>query len=300
MRPRSLDAELDKLYQLPLDEFTAARNALAREAGVNAADVRALQKPPLAAWAVNQLYWKNRSAYDALIEAAMKLRSAHKAVVGGRGGDLRAASQAHDEALDRALKATLDRMKDSGQKATEATRQSVLNILRALPAADPPGRLARALQPGGLEMLTGFDIAGGEQATLLRRAPTPAAKKAGRADKATSEAARKAAVQRRTEAREAVADAARVEREAETELRRREFAAARASKEAEKATSRLEQAREAVAAAEREVEDAERAVTAANKARDRAHREAEESQGAVDAARDRLERAQQALAAADE
>lgn len=288
MRPRSLDAELDKLYQLPLDEFTAARNALARDAGGSAADIRALPKPPLPAWAVNQLYWKSRRIYDALIDAATTLRSAHKAVLGGRSGDLRGSSQAHDEALDRALKATLDLLADAGQKATEATRQAVLNILRALPSTDPPGRLARALQPGGFEMLTGFEIAPGKPTPGARLTPAPPSKKAHRG----AEPSGSAALKKRAEAREAAAEAVRQVREAETELRRHEFAAARASKEADKAATRLEQAREALAAAEREVEDAERAVTAATKARDRARREAEDAQAAVDSARTRLERAQ--------
>ena len=34
MASPSLDTEIDRLYQLPLDEFTAARNALAKEAGL--------------------------------------------------------------------------------------------------------------------------------------------------------------------------------------------------------------------------------------------------------------------------
>src|SRR6516162_4230528 len=41
-----LDAEIDGLYQLPLEEFTAARTALAKSLKGDAArDVRALKKP---------------------------------------------------------------------------------------------------------------------------------------------------------------------------------------------------------------------------------------------------------------
>ena len=50
-----LDVEIDRLYQLPLDEFTDARNALAKAAGKNGAKVRGLRKPPVAAWAINQV-----------------------------------------------------------------------------------------------------------------------------------------------------------------------------------------------------------------------------------------------------
>ena len=52
---KNLDEQTDRLYQLPLDQFTAARNALAKEAGSEGASIKQLVKPPLAAWAVNQL-----------------------------------------------------------------------------------------------------------------------------------------------------------------------------------------------------------------------------------------------------
>ena len=71
------DDEIAALYQLPLGEFTAARNALAKKLGPAAGDVRTLEKPNVAAWAVNQLYWQRRPAYDALIRAAQAMRTAH-------------------------------------------------------------------------------------------------------------------------------------------------------------------------------------------------------------------------------
>jgi hypothetical protein len=54
------DAEAERLYGLPLDEFTAARDARARELRRDgerekAAEVAALRKPVLAAWLVNML-----------------------------------------------------------------------------------------------------------------------------------------------------------------------------------------------------------------------------------------------------
>jgi hypothetical protein len=52
----SLDSRVDELYQLPLDEFTAARNALAKSLkGEEAESVKRLQKPTIVPWAVNQL-----------------------------------------------------------------------------------------------------------------------------------------------------------------------------------------------------------------------------------------------------
>ena len=55
-----VDEELDRLYGLPLEEFTAARDDLSkrvRAAGLRdqADEIKALRKPPVSAWAVNQL-----------------------------------------------------------------------------------------------------------------------------------------------------------------------------------------------------------------------------------------------------
>src|SRR6476661_1333538 len=114
MASRRIDTEIDRLYALPPDEFTAARNALAKTAGADAARVRALVKPPIAAWAVNQLYWRNRKIWDALIAAAGHARRAHQAVLAGKSGEIRSLSKVHDDAVDAALKATLALLAGAG------------------------------------------------------------------------------------------------------------------------------------------------------------------------------------------
>mgnify|MGYP001176960089 CR=1 FL=1 len=72
MAKHPLDDQIDQLYQLPLDEFTVARNALAKDSG--ASEIKKLEKPNLAAWTVNQLYWRNRKAYDEVTKAAERMR----------------------------------------------------------------------------------------------------------------------------------------------------------------------------------------------------------------------------------
>ncbi len=86
MASRALEHDIDRLYQLPLDEFTAARNALAKEAGAEGSRIKTLAKPPVPAWAVNQLYWRNGDVWNALIEAAENARRVHKALLSGRFG----------------------------------------------------------------------------------------------------------------------------------------------------------------------------------------------------------------------
>ena len=76
-----LEVAIDRLYSLPLTEFTAARNALARShTGAAAAGIRRLPKPTTVAWAVNQLYWRERRSYDALIRASERVRAALSAI----------------------------------------------------------------------------------------------------------------------------------------------------------------------------------------------------------------------------
>ena len=83
-----LDPKIDALYQLPLEQFTQKRNALAKElSGESKTQVKFLTKPPLPIWAVNQLYWHDRPTYNALIDASEKLRAAHRSALSGRKAD---------------------------------------------------------------------------------------------------------------------------------------------------------------------------------------------------------------------
>src|SRR5829696_6210798 len=115
--PKS-DPEIDRLYQLPLAEFIGARNALSKAAGAGADAIRALQKPNVPAWAVNQLYWRQRKVYDALIARAEDLRATHLAAARGKGADLRGASRDHEQAVDAALRSTVSILTEDGQPVT--------------------------------------------------------------------------------------------------------------------------------------------------------------------------------------
>ena len=154
--------DADALFQLPLAEFTAARNALASRLKKNghperADAVKTLQKPPIAAWAINQVYWRARATFHALSTSAAALRDAHTAMLTGKKADLRAAGAAHEAALEAVEKAAAAILRDAGQPPTDATRQAIATTLRALPGSpDPPGRLTTLLQPSGFELLAGL------------------------------------------------------------------------------------------------------------------------------------------------
>ncbi|MCA1562950.1 MAG: hypothetical protein LC753_05410 [Acidobacteria bacterium] len=290
-------AAIDELYQLPLAEFTAARNTLAKGAGAAAPEVRALTKPPLPAWAVNQLYWKRRQVYDALVQRAEELRDTHKAILTGRRGDLRTAGKAHDEAVDAALKATLSLLEAAGERTTDATRQAIASTLRALPSHDAPGRLGRVLQPGGFEMLAGITpvpaVARESRSQPARAAPP----KSTRGTVATSPPQSKADQRALARAREAAANAAGMARQAEQAARQHEFEAARAGRDAEKAARRLAAALEAVEAAQLEAAEAERQSTAAARKRDTLRQRTLEAQQKVRAAHERASAAESEVAA---
>ena len=293
MTPRRIDTEIDRLYQLPPDEFTAARNALAKEAGAEGADVRRLAKPPIAAWVVNQIHWKRRDIYDALIAASNELRKLHQAILSGRRADIREPAKVHDEAIDAALKAALAILQEEGHPVTDATRQAILTTLRALPADDPPGRLTRTLQPGGFEMLAGLSIASSKSdasigSFRLKAEATPAEaikREAGTRTKAAPPAKARTDPKAAAQAKAAHEAAARAVREAEQAASRAEFDAARLTREAAKAAKEVEEARKALEAAQQALEDAKAAAATTTRARDAADRRAKEAERALDAAR---------------
>jgi len=298
-----LEADIDRLYQLPLDEFTAERNALAKRAGREGARIRERVKPSVPAWAVNQIYWRDRDEWDALIAAAENLRHAHKAVLGGREGDVRAAGKVHDEATESALKATLKILQTSSHPLTDATRQGVINTLRALPAAGvQPGRLDKTLQPGGFEMLAGLSIGGAKrtaapvpssarvQGHASKTRPQPAHRGRGHRDAQPKPDARAV-----TAARQEVASSERAVREAEQAVRRDEFESARLAREERRAVDAVEKARSAVKEATADLERAEAAHKIAREEREKAEGRIPDAQAAVTAAHKRASQAAAAL-----
>lgn len=308
MASRRIETEIDHLYQLPPDEFTAARNALAKQAGADRAEVRGLEKPPIAAWAVNQLYWKRRDVYDPLIAASTELRKQHKAILSGRTADIRDAGKAHDAAVESALKAALAVLREGGHPASDSTRQAIMTTLRALPVEEPPGRLTKVLQPGGFEMLAGLSIAGPKggiasfrpqpeaakaqtAATTVQRegrreaAKTPeATTTAGTSAQAKAEA-RKSAQADAARAKEARAAAAQAVRDAEQGLRREQFESARLTREAGKADKEVKEARAALETAQQALEQAESDALNAARQRDAALERTQERERELAAAR---------------
>jgi hypothetical protein len=153
----ALDSKIDDLYAQPLSEFTAARNALAKTlSGDEAKRVRALAKPTVVPWAVNQVYWRARAAYDRLMKAGERLRKAQIAALEGRSADVRAASEAHRHAIAEAVAEAERLAAPAGSKpATDTLARTFEALSLATELPESPGRLTEALQPAGFEALMG-------------------------------------------------------------------------------------------------------------------------------------------------
>jgi flagellar biosynthesis GTPase FlhF len=148
--------DIDALFQAPLAEFTAARNALAKARGADGAAIRGIEKPSAAAWAVNQIYWRQRRIYDQLVRASDRLRGAHAQILKGKHVDLAPLDQAHHAAVRTAVAAARDALVSAGDAATPATMNAVQDAVGALPVDGPPGRLTRPPAPVGFNALTGL------------------------------------------------------------------------------------------------------------------------------------------------
>jgi hypothetical protein len=153
----NLDPQIDDLYKLALDEFTNARNTLAKTlSGADKKEVSSLVKPSVAMWVVNQLYWQDAPTYKALVDASEKLRAAHRAALNGRHVDTRKPDELHRTTLEKALVKALAIAQKKGTPVTDPVRDAVRRTLAMLPTEEPPGRLTREPPPVGFSLLTGI------------------------------------------------------------------------------------------------------------------------------------------------
>jgi len=95
----NLEDDVDALFKLPLTEFTGVRNNLAarlkREGRADDSNfVKALAKPSISAWAVNQLHWNHREAFDRLLATSQQFRQSQTSHTANRMGDLRGSRDA--------------------------------------------------------------------------------------------------------------------------------------------------------------------------------------------------------------
>jgi len=228
--------EVDRLYQATLGEFTAKRNELLKKAtGAAKEELRALQKPTVPAWAVNQLYWRRRKIFDKVVEAARKLRVEHGRQLTGKAAEVELAEARHREAMKAASDEIRALLKDAGEQDTQATMIAVSETLHGLSAADVPGRLVRPLKPQGFEALAGLVTK--SSATIARLSepkPSAAAAKPDQKREAQARAKETAALERQLHKAEVD------ERAARAEFSRAEMALARLQRERKELQDRID------------------------------------------------------------
>jgi hypothetical protein len=230
-----VDEAAERLYGLPLDEFTVARNAAARELRdrglrAEADEVKALAKPSAAAWAVNQLTRRRHADLDEFLEAAAAARDAQL----GGGSGAREAVKELRAAVDRLVRAASEEL---GGKASDAVLTRIRQSLEAAAVDDEAaeeierGRLTKELDPAGFGTLAAHAKPRG---------------KAGRPQRPTQDA---------VAARKALADARARLREAEDEHRVAAAEERQAHKRWQQARSDAEEAAERVEQVRRELEE---------------------------------------------
>lgn len=224
---------IDRLYELPLDEFTAARNALAKETGDPS--VKQLKKPSVPAWAVNQLARRREVDLRRLLRAGEKLEEAQKEAL--RGGSQSAFERARGDERDavRLLRtAAAEVLRDGGHPASDQSLERIAQTLRAGAATEEgraalrAGRLTDDIEPQGFDA---FAAMAGQIAPPAREEKQPAKRGPSAAEKRRAEKAR------------AEADAARVEaNEAKARLDEAEKHIAKLRREADRAAEKAERA----------------------------------------------------------
>jgi hypothetical protein len=240
----TIESKIDELYQEPLEAFTSSRNALAKTlSGADAKRVKTLAKPTLVPWAINQLYWNARLAWDRLLKSGEQLRKAQLAALEGTRADVRAASDAHRRAVGDAVKAAVRLASAAGSRPPADALMRALeavSLMSELPA--PAGRLTEAPRPAGFEALAGAHVRIKPDTTV--RLPASASAKKPDQEKAPP----RSDPRKEAEARKREAAAAR---QHEGEVRKAEAALDRAKAAATSAREGLERAEAAVAAAEK-------------------------------------------------
>jgi hypothetical protein len=281
----SADGEIDRLFELPPEEFTAARDELAkRVAGEGRAEqsraVKALRRPTVAAWAVNQLVRRRPRDIDDLLEAGASLRRAQRKVLSGiRSADFREASERRRRLVTGLVRMAEEILRESG-RASAGAGEAVRSTLEAASLDDQSGEMIRA---GRLSKeLPPPSSFGAVEGLGLVPAPTeeppapakPRTKRGAGKEEKEKEEARALRAQQDQAAREAkglVEKAAQARRAA---IRAREQAD-RANSRADRLRQEAEKARVEARDAAKKAQQAEAEATRAQDAADRAARRAE-------------------------
>lgn len=154
-----------ELYGLPLEEFTAARDARAKElradgARTTATALRGLRRPSTAAWAVNQLVRARSDEVEQVLALGAALREAQAAFA---GDEMRTLTRQQHQLVTAVRREAQKVARERGQRLSETVAREVEATLKAAmadadaAAAVRSGMLLRALENTGF---TSVDLDG--------------------------------------------------------------------------------------------------------------------------------------------
>ena len=221
-----VDEELDALFGLPLDEFTSARNDLAKRLRASDAEaaetVRTLPKPTISAWTINRLSREDRDGVTALLEAGAALREAQGRLLAGDDASepLRDAAARERNAVAGLTERAKAVLGEAGRAATQGTLDRIAATLRAAAVSDEgrklveSGRLTTDLESSGFDLLAASEVPG----------PRRQARKSSESDRRRQDEQRR----RKKDLEEQLRVAERAAREAKRESDRADQAAAEA------------------------------------------------------------------------
>ena len=246
-----------ELYALPLDEFTDARNARAKELSSagdkgRAAAIKALKKPSVPAWAVDQVARAHAKDVEKLFDIGADLRAAQRKLMSSGDTEAVREAQTAERAAVKDLVAKAKKiLTDAGNKPNEATLERIADTFYAT-AVDEEGR--ERVRMGTLERelkRVGFGDIGG--LTVV-----PSGEKKVQTPKARSARLEKEAAKLRSKADEEERAADEAEELSETLSKEAEAARARADEAREKARFARRRATETRREADKAARRAER------------------------------------------
>ena len=300
-----LNDTIDRLYGLPVDEFTPARDAAAKERRgegdrEGAEVLKRLRKPNLVAWSLNRVRRAEPGVVDELLNAGERLQEAQRKLVsGGERGLLRDAAADERALVGRVADLAAAELRTVGHAANADTLSKLFATLHAAASNDDVrARVANGRLISDHEL---SDLGLGDSGALVATAPraTPRRKQTSGDPGRTQARARKRDPSRqrpRAPKRDPSRQQARVPKR-EREQRMAPAGAPASTRQARALADRLERARA------RHAEQAERADQARERADEagRAAREAADELGRAEtAAREAATAAKQATAAAEQ
>jgi len=227
-----VEARIDELFGVPLEDFTQLRNELVKELNTagereTASRVKAFKKPTTTVWAINQLAHRHGPELEELVRIHEQMSGVKKA------GDLRGAAGERRKVVKRLTDLAARILVEAGHNASSTQTQRISQSLLAAASGTELdtlrwGRLMAEIEGPGFEAMSGF------------------------ADAADSPVYEK--MDKRTQER--IAKLERVAEESEERATEMEREAERAQDDADKAASVAKRARDQAEEARRKAQEA--------------------------------------------